>query len=217
MDPLAELPGCRSPDVLAYALVFFLLALGWGGRSAWEASDPRIEVWAAWHEAAGPLPKDPWGVPFRDDQNGIRSAGPNGEFEDDLERSDDLLVPRVPTSELGLYRVLGWLPWLAAIVLALGWEGYRWLRKPSEGLKAELPLALVGGGVCAASCFAGLTILVGEERAAREFLRKAGEGLIVPPALALAGSIGVCAALAILAIRLRALPKAELTGSVEGE
>lgn len=211
MSQAAGAQGVQRADLAVIALVAGLLVLGAGGQSIWEARDPRIQVWAAWHEVPG-VARDPWGNPFQDSEAGIRSAGPNGVFEEPPQPSDDVLVPRVPPEELGAYRLLGWLPWVAAIVLAFGWESLRWLRRPSAGLQAELPITLTAGGVVGVSVWGLLALVAHRERALRELLERIGEGLFVPPSVALGGSAGVCATFVVLAIRLRGAPPLETSG-----
>lgn len=203
-----ERAGFQGGDLVVYVCVACLLLLGWAGPAAWQARDPRMEVWAAWHEARR-APLDPWGNPFREDEAGIRSAGANGRFEEPGEASDDVWVPRVPPSELGVFRLLGWLPWLAAIGLAFAWEGLRWLRRPSQGLAGELPLALVGGATSGVALWGALTLLATRERAVNELAERVAGGLFVPPAVALGGSAGLCAFVLLLALRLRSAPEPE--------
>ena len=211
MSGAERAPGVQRADLVVYALVAGLLILGSGGQPAWKASDPRIEVWAAWHDARGE-PLDPWSNPFRENEEGIRSAGPDGAFEEGLEAGDDVWVPRVPPAELGGYRLLGWLPWVGAIALALGWEAWRWLRRPSGGLQAELPLTLAGGAVSGVASWGALALLASQERAVNDLAERVAGGLFVPPAVAFGGSVALCAFLLLLAIRLRASPDSSPEG-----
>lgn len=201
--------GVQGADLVVYAFVAGLLILGSGGQAAWQAQDSRIEVWAAWHDARG-QPLDPWANPFRESEEGIRSAGPDGIFEEELGAGDDVLVPRVPPPELGAYRLLGWLPWVGAIALAFGWEAWRWLRRPSAGLQAELPLALVGGATSGVAAWGTLSLLASQERGVNELAERVAGGLFVPPAVALGGSVALFAFLLLLAVRLRASPGEDL-------
>jgi hypothetical protein len=205
----AEAPkGIQRSDLLVYACVGLLLLVGGAGQATWQASDPRIEVWAAWHEARGE-PLDPWGTPFREGEEGIRSAGPDGTFDASPEDGDDVWVPRVPPSELGAYRLLGWLPWVAAIALAFSWEALRWLRRPSGGLWAELPLAGAGGAAAGVAAWGAVYLLASQERAVNELAESVAGGLFVSPAVALGGSVAICTGLLLLALRLRPTPELE--------
>ena len=90
--------------------------------------------------------------------------------------------------------------------------GLRWLRRPSAGLQAELPITLTAGGVVGVSVWGLLALVAHRERVLRELLERIGEGLFVPPSVALGGSAGVCATFVVLAIRLRGAPPLETSG-----
>ncbi|MBL4844669.1 MAG: hypothetical protein JKY65_04015 [Planctomycetes bacterium] len=189
--------------------------LGLAGQPLWAAFDSRIVVWATWHDALlHDEPIDPWGNAFVEVEGELCSVGPNGALGD----GDDVIVPRVPPGDLVPYRMLGWLPWILAITLALGWEAWRWLRRPRGGLRNELPVALVAGGVSGIAAACGLSVLASRERAVLRFLGDVAGGLVISPLLAFGGSVGLAVALAFLATRLRGGPEPNAPhGEVEGE
>jgi hypothetical protein len=200
-------------DRWVYGLVALLALAALGGRPILAFNDTRLPVAEAWRSPTNKdEPHDPWGRPFErlnSQWRGnpvpwvARSAGPNGEFDDE----DDVLVRARPPDTPGIYDLyhgLATWPWFLAAVLAGAWELWRFLSRPRH------PLLRVELGYAAAISLPlglGLAWLVhfGLRRggpALRQARDQVAEALFVSFDLALAGS--ACGAVLLVIVGVRA-------------